>query len=128
MMMVDMQIALGGDGDIDPRMARQRSSMWSRKPIPVASSIVGSVEIDRDLDVGFLVRRSDALRIVRPSCLRPGRRRSSTGPTFATAARQGWRRPERKAGRVPAGNAAAPPGRTSAGCGHHGSHRSAPAP
>jgi hypothetical protein len=64
--MVDMQITLGLDVDIDARMTRQEVEHVVEEPDAGGDRRAAfAVEIDHDLDVGFLVVRfTDAFRIV----------------------------------------------------------------
>src|ERR1700722_10073175 len=52
--LVDMQIALGLDGQVDPGMPRQKIEHMVEKAYPSRDRRrAGAVEIDRDLDIGL---------------------------------------------------------------------------
>src|SRR5262249_35805109 len=55
MVMIDVQVAFGLDRDVDPRVPRKQVEHMVKKTYAGCNrSTAGSVEIDFDLDVGFL--------------------------------------------------------------------------
>ena len=76
---VDMQVALGLDGQVDARMARQQiEHVVEEADAGRNRRCAGAVEIDRDLDVGFLGGALDA-GLAHAESLKPPGLLSGTG-------------------------------------------------